>query len=118
MDLKTREAGGVTIVDAPAKITLGEGASVLREGLRELASTGHKNILINFGDVSVLDSTGLGVLVSSFATVGSAGGRLKLCNLGKRVKDVLVLTKLYTVFEVYDDEATACRSFGPLAAKV
>ena len=109
--LNVREAAGVRILDAAGRVTLGEGASLLREKLREMAAGGNKNILLNLSEVSFFDSTGIGVLVSSFATVKSSGGHLKLVNLSSRVKDVLLITKLYTVFEVFDDEAAALSSF-------
>jgi len=101
----------VTVLDASGRITLGEGASAFRDKLRELASNGHKKILLNLGDVSYIDSSGIGELVSGFTTVTNLGGQLKLVGLSKRVKDLLQITKLYTVFEVFDDEAEAVRSF-------
>lgn len=111
MKLSTRQVGDVTVVDAAGRITLGEGASDFRERLRELASTGDKKILLNLGDVSYIDSSGIGELVSGFTTVTNHGGQLKLLGLNKRIKDLLQITKLYTVFEVFEDEASAVRSF-------
>ena len=116
-NLDLREANGVTIVDVPGRVTLGESATALREGLRDLTVQGHKKIVLNLANTSFLDSTALGVLVSAFATASSAGGQIKLCNLGKRVNDLLLVTKLYTVFEVFHDEASALRSFDAQAAK-
>ena len=109
--LTSRQVGDVTVLDASGRITLGEGASAFRDKLRELASNGHKKILLNLGDVSYIDSSGIGELVSGFTTVTNLGGQLKLVGLSKRVKDLLQITKLYTVFEVFDDEAEAVRSF-------
>jgi anti-sigma B factor antagonist len=109
--LTTRQVGDVSVIDAVGRITLGEGSSIFRETLRELMAKGHKKILLNLGDVSYIDSSGIGELVSGFTTVTNQGGQLKLLNLNKRVKDLLQITKLYTVFEVFEDEATAVRSF-------
>ena len=109
--LTTRQVGDVTVIDAAGRITLGEGASTFRDSIRDLASKGNKKILLNLGDVSYIDSSGIGELVSGFTTVTNHGGVLKLLGLSKRVKDLLQITKLYTVFEVFDDEAAAVRSF-------
>jgi anti-sigma B factor antagonist len=83
----------------------------LRDGIRDLVSKGNKKILLNLGDVSYIDSSGIGELVSGFTSVANQGGQLKLLHLTKRVRDLLQITKLYTVFEVFDDEAAAVRSF-------
>lgn len=109
--LNNRQVGDVTVVDASGRITLGEGSSALRDALRDLVTKGQKKILLNLGDVSYIDSSGIGELVSGFTSVSNAGGQLKLLNLTKRVKDLLQITKLYTVFEVHDDESAAIRSF-------
>jgi anti-sigma B factor antagonist len=98
-------------VDVAGRITLGEGSSALRDTLRELVSKNQKKILLNLGEVSYIDSSGIGELVSGFTTVTNNGGQLKLLNLAKRVKDLLQITKLYTVFDVHEDEAEAVRSF-------
>jgi anti-sigma B factor antagonist len=98
-------------VDVAGRITLGEGSSALRDTLRGLVSGGQKKILLNLGEVSYIDSSGIGELVSGFTTVTNSGGQLKLLNLAKRVKDLLQITKLYTVFDVHEDEAEAVRSF-------
>ncbi|HTS66314.1 MAG TPA: STAS domain-containing protein [Candidatus Acidoferrales bacterium] len=111
VDLSLREVGGVSIVDAPSRMTLGHGAGTLRHSLRDLLVGGHKKILLNLGGVTALDSTGIGDLVASFATINNQGGQLKLLNVTKRVKDLLLLTKLYTVFEVFEDESAAVNSF-------
>jgi anti-sigma B factor antagonist len=106
-----RQVGDVTVVDAAGRITLGEGASVFRDLIRDLATKGNKKILVNLNEVSYIDSSGIGEMVSGFTTVTNHGGQLKLLGLTKRVKDLLQITKLYTVFEVFDDESTAVRSF-------
>ena len=109
--LTTRQVGDVTVIDVAGRITLGEGSSVLRDALRDLVTKNQKKILLNLGEVSYIDSSGIGELVSGFTTVTNGGGALKLLNLNKRVKDLLQITKLYTVFDVHEDEASAIRSF-------
>ena len=109
--VSTRQLDKVTIVDLSGRITLGEGSSILRETVKDLVAKGQKNILLNLGDVTYIDSSGIGELVSSFTSVSNQGGRLKLLNLQKKVHDLLQITKLYTVFEVHTDEAAAVRSF-------
>ena len=109
--LTTRQVGDVTIVDAVGRITLGEGASAFRDSIRDLAANGHKKLLLNLAEISYIDSSGIGELVSGFTTVANQGGTVKLLNLTKRVQDLLQITKLYTVFEVHDDEAKAVHSF-------
>jgi anti-sigma B factor antagonist len=98
-------------MDATGRITLGEGASTFRDTLREMTRKGEKKLLLNLEDVSYIDSSGIGELVSGFTSVTNQGGQLKLLKLTKRVKDLLQITKLYTVFEVFEDEAEAVRSF-------
>jgi len=109
--LNTRKVGDVTVIDVSGRITLGEGSSALRDVLRELITQGDKKILLNLSDVSYIDSSGIGELVSGFTSVSNAGGTLKLLGLTKRVKDLLQITKLYTVFDVHEEEAHAVRSF-------
>lgn len=109
--LTNRQVGDVTVVDAEGRITLGDGASTFRDMIRDLVARGNKKLLVNLGEVSYIDSSGIGELVSGFTTVQNAGGSMKLLNLNKRVKDLLQITKLYTVFEVHDDEASGVRSF-------
>jgi len=109
--LNIRQVGDVTVIDAAGRITLGDGASTLRDEIRDLAAKGDKKILMNLSEVSYIDSSGIGELVSGFTTVTNHGGQLKLLGLSKRVKDLLQITKLYTVFEVFDDEAAAVRSY-------
>ncbi len=109
--LTTRQVGDVSVVDVAGRITLGEGSSALRDTLRDMINKNQKKILLNLGEVNYIDSSGIGELVSGFTTVTNSGGQLKLLNLNKRVKDLLQITKLYTVFDVHDDEAGAIRSF-------
>ncbi|SPF39907.1 Anti-sigma factor antagonist [Candidatus Sulfopaludibacter sp. SbA4] len=109
--LNTRQVGDVSVVDVAGRITLGEGSSALRDTMRDMVGKNQKKILLNLGEVSYIDSSGIGELVSGFTTVTNSGGQLKLLNLNKRVKDLLQITKLYTVFDVHEDEAGAIRSF-------
>ena len=111
VNMSTRQVGDVTVVDVSGRITLGDGASTFRDTLRDQASKGNKKLLLNLAEVSYIDSSGIGEMVSGFTTVSNQGGQVKLLNLTKRVKDLLQITKLYTVFEVFDDESTAVRSF-------
>jgi anti-sigma B factor antagonist len=111
MKFTTREVGGVTIVDLSGKITLGEGGITLREEVRKLVGEGQKKIVLNLAEVNYIDSSGLGELVSAYTAVKNAGGELKLLNLTSKVRDLLVITKLVTVFDVKDDEASAVSSF-------
>jgi anti-sigma B factor antagonist len=107
----TRQVDGVTIVDLSGRITLGEGSTMLRDIVRDMIAKGNKKILLNLGDVTYIDSSGIGELVSAFTTVRNGGGELKLLNLTKKVHDLLQITKLYTVFDIKDDEANAIQSF-------
>jgi len=111
MKASTRQVDGVTIIDLSGRITLGEGSVVLRDTIRESVARGQKKILLNLGDVTYIDSSGIGELVSAFTSVRNQGGELKLLNLTKKVHDLLQITKLYTVFDIKDDEAAAVGSF-------
>jgi len=111
MKVSTRQVDSVTVMDLSGRITLGEGSVVLRDAVRELLSKGNKKILANLADVNYIDSSGIGELVSAFTTVKNQGGELKLLNLTKKVHDLLQITKLYTVFDVKDNEAAAIKSF-------
>lgn len=111
MKSNSRRVDGVTIMDLSGRITLGEGSVVLRDQIRDLLGKGEKKILLNLGDVTYIDSSGIGELVSAFTTVRNQGGELKLLNLTKKVHDLLQITKLYTVFDVKDDEASAVKAF-------
>src|SRR5215467_11642697 len=112
MKSSTRQVDGVTIVDLSGRITLGEGSVILRDTVRDLLSMGHKKILLNLGDVNYIDSSGIGELVSAVTTSKNQGGELKLLHLTKKVHDLLQITKLYTVFDIKDDEAAAVKAFG------
>jgi anti-sigma B factor antagonist len=109
--VSTRQVDGVNIVDCSGRITLGEGSVVLRDTVKDLLSKGQKKILLNLCDVNYIDSSGIGELVSAYTTAKNQGGELKLLNLTKKVHDLLQITKLYTVFDVKDDEAAAVKSF-------
>jgi anti-sigma B factor antagonist len=111
MKASNRQLDGVTVVDMSGRITLGEGSVVLRDTIRDLIGKGQKKILLNLGDVTYIDSSGIGELVSAFTAVRREGGELKLLNLTKKVHDLLQITKLYTVFDIKDDEAAAIQSF-------
>jgi len=111
MKVSTRQVDGVVVMDMSGRITLGEGSVVLRDAVRELLSKGNKKILANLAEVNYIDSSGIGELVSAFTTVKNQGGELKLLNLTKKVHDLLQITKLYTVFDVKDNEANAIKSF-------
>ena len=113
MHLAERAVGAVTIVDVSGKITLGDGSdTVMTDKLRSLVQQGQKNLLLNLAEVNYVDSAGLGAIVHAYATVKNQGGNLKLLNLTKRIKDLLSITKLLTVFDTYDNEAEAIKSFG------
>ena len=111
MKVNTRQVDGVTVIDLSGRITLGEGSVVLRDIVRDVIGKGEKKILLNLADVTYIDSSGIGELVSAFTTVRNQGGELKLLKLTKKVHDLLQITKLYTVFDVKDDEAEAIASF-------
>ena len=111
LTIASREVDGVTVVDLSGRITLGEGSVQLRDAIRELISKGQTKILLNLADVNYIDSSGLGELVSAYTTAKNQGGELKLLNLTKKVHDLLQITKLYTVFDVKEDEAVAVKSF-------
>jgi len=113
MTANTRLVGGVTIVDLGGRIVLGDGSAALRDLVRNLISEGNKKILLNLRNVDYIDSSGLGELVSAFTSMRSGGGELKLFNLNKRVQALLQITKVYTMFDITDDEATSVKSFSP-----
>jgi anti-sigma B factor antagonist len=116
MTTSIRQVGGVTVVDVSGRIELGEESAALRDLIGDLLSKGHKQILLNLGDVHYIDSSGLGTLVSSFTSVRKQGGELKLLNLTNKVSDLMQITKLYTVFDIANDEASALKSFGQTTA--
>ena len=111
LDLKERQAGDVTILDLSGDVRIGEGAISLRDSIRNLADQGKKNVLLNLAGVKYMDSTGVGELIANYTTIKRQGGQLKLLNLTDRIQNLLVITKLLTVFDSYDNEAEALKSF-------
>jgi anti-sigma B factor antagonist len=111
IDFSTRQSDDITIVDLKGRITLGEGSATVRDTVHDLLSKGQKRILLNLRDVNYIDSSGIGELVSAFTAAKKQGGELKLLNLTKKIHDLLQITKLYTVFDVKEDETLAVESF-------
>ena len=111
LNISERQAGDVTVLDLGGKITIGEGSVSLRGAIKRLVEEGKTKILLNLGKVSYVDSSGIGELVSSFTTINREGGQLKLLNLSQKIQDLMTITKLHTVFDVYDDESTGLNSF-------
>ena|SRR5205085_466527 len=111
LDLKERQAGDVTILDLSGEVRIGEGSVTLRDSIRNLADHGKKKVLLNLAGVKYIDSTGIGELIANYTTVTRQGGQLKLLNLTDRIQNLLVITKLLTVFDAYDNEAEALKSF-------
>ena len=111
MKIDTRTVGDVNILDCSGKITLGEGTMAVRNTVREVLKNGGKKIVLNLADVNYIDSSGIGELVSTFTTVTNQGGALKLLKLTKKIQELLAITKLLTVFQVYNDEQEAVKSF-------
>ncbi len=111
LNINERQAGDVTVLDMSGKITIGEGSVSLRSAIRRLLEEGKKRILLNLAGVSYVDSSGIGELVSSYTAINKEGGQLKLLNLTQKIQDLLTITKLLTVFDVYDNEAEALNSF-------
>ncbi len=111
MTASTRQIQDVTVVDLSGQIKLGEGSSVLRDTVKDLLAKGHKKILLNAAEITYIDSSGIGELISAFTSLRNQGGELKLLHLTKKFHDILQITKLYTVFDVRDDEAEAIAAF-------
>ena len=111
LNIRERQAGDMTILDLEGKITIGEGSVSLRTAIRRLIEEGKKKILLNLAGVGYVDSSGIGELVSSYTTINREGGQLKLLKLTQKIKDLLTITKLLTVFDVYTDESEALNSF-------
>jgi anti-sigma B factor antagonist len=109
--IASREVDGVTVLELSGRITLGEGSVQLRDAIRDLIGKGQRRILLDLGEVNYIDSSGLGELVSAYTSAKNQGATVKLLKLTKKVHDLLQLTKLYTVFDIYDDEASAIASF-------
>jgi anti-sigma B factor antagonist len=117
LKIDNREVAHISILDIDGRIVLGEEIQQLRDAVRELIKQGKKKIILNLANVDYIDSSGVGELVGSFTTVRNAGGELKLLNLTQKVEDVLHVTKLYTVFDIKDDEFHAVKSFDYFFAK-
>src|SRR5208337_4171620 len=111
MKATIRQVDSVVVIDVSGRITLGEGCVQLRQLIRDELAKGNKQMLVNLAEVTYIDSSGIGELVSAFTAVSNQGGQLKLLNLTKKVHDLLQITKLYTVFDIHDDEAKAIASF-------
>jgi anti-sigma B factor antagonist len=111
MKIEMRTSGDVRILDCSGKITLGEGTMIIRNAVRDILQSGVKKIVLNLADVSYIDSSGIGELVSTYTTVVNSGGQLKLLNLTKKLRELLAITKLLTVFDTYDNEKTILASF-------
>ena len=111
LNIKERQAGDVTIMDLDGEVRIGDSATALRSTIRNLVARGSTKLLLNLAGVRYIDSSGIGELIANYTTVGRSGGQLKLLNLTEKVQDLLVITKLLTVFDVYDDESEALSSF-------
>ena len=116
MKAVTRQVNDVTVVECIGPMKLGEGSAVLRETVKDLLAKGHKKILLDLGQVNYVDSSGVGELISAFTSARNQGAELKLVHLTKKIQDLLQITKLYTVFEVHDNEANALAAFGRAAS--
>ena len=115
MQIEERTVGGVTILDLKGKLTLGDGDTLLKDKIHSLLHQGRKHFLLNLGDVPYIDSAGIGEVVSTFSAVSRQGGCLKLLNLTKRIHDLLAMTKLLALFETFNAESDAVRSFSSAA---
>ena len=111
LDVKERQAGDVTILDLSGEVRIGEGAISLRDSIRSLADQGKTKVLLNLAGVKYMDSSGVGELIANYTTIKRQGGQLKLLNLTDRIQNLLVITKLLTVFDAYDNEAEALKSY-------
>ena len=111
MKIETRMVGDVRVLDCSGKITLGEGTMAVRNTVRDILKGDGKKIILNLADVTYIDSSGIGELVSTYTTVANSGGQLKLLNLTKKIQELLAITKLLTVFQVFDNEQSALASF-------
>lgn len=110
--LTVRQIGDVSVVDAAGRLTLGEGTDAVRDTLRDLVGKGNRKIVLNLAGITHMDSAGIGELVTGFTTAAASGGRLKLVGLSHKVRELLRITRLLAIFEVFEDEAAAVRSFG------
>jgi anti-sigma B factor antagonist len=116
MKAVTRQVNDVTVIECSGQIKLGEGSSVLRDTVKDLISKGHKKLLIDLGEVTYIDSSGIGELISAYTSARNQGGEMKLLHLTKKIEGLLQITKLYTVFDVKDDEAEAIAAFSRAAS--
>jgi anti-sigma B factor antagonist len=116
LQITTRQVQNVAVIDLDGRVTLGDASGRLRDAIKDLVTRGENNIVLNLAGVTYIDSSGLGEIVGAFATVHNSGGRLKLAGLQPRVHDLMQLTKLYSVFEIFPDEAAAIRTFQGRAA--
>jgi anti-sigma B factor antagonist len=116
LNIKTRQEGNVTILDLSGKITLGENTGILRDELRSLMAQGSKNIVLNMKDVGYVDSAGLGELVGAYTTAANQGGAVKLLHLQGKMRDLMQITKLHTIFPAFEDEQQAIQSFAAAAS--
>jgi anti-sigma B factor antagonist len=112
LDVKERQAGDVSILDLSGAVRIGEGSVALRNAIRGLVDENKSKILLNLAGVKYMDSSGIGELIANYTTISRSGGQLKLLNLTDKIQDLLVITKLLTVFDVYESEADALNSFG------
>lgn len=110
--LTVRQVGDVSVIDAAGRLTLGEGTNAVRDTVRDLVAGGNRKLVLNLAGITHMDSAGIGELVTGFTSAAASGGRLKLLSLTRKVRELLQITKLLSVFEVFDDEAAAVRSFG------
>jgi anti-sigma B factor antagonist len=115
LNLNVRDKSGASVIDVSGRLTLGDVPTILKDEIRRLLDEGQKSILLNLAGLTYMDSSGMGLLVGAYATVSRAGGHLKLSNLNSRIRDLLLLTKLYSVFEIYEDEPAALGSFAVAA---
>jgi anti-sigma B factor antagonist len=111
LDVRERQAGDVTILDLSGEVRIGDSSVALRDNIRKLADTGKTKVLLNLAGVKYIDSTGIGELIANYTTITRQGGQLKLLNLTDRIQNLLVITKLLTVFDSFEDEAEALKSF-------
>ncbi len=111
LEVKERQAGDVTVLDLNGAVRIGEGSIALRNAIRQLSEAGKNKILLNLARVNYMDSSGIGELIANYTTVSRSGGQLKLLNLTDKIQNLLVITKLLTVFDVYESEAEALNSF-------
>ncbi len=111
LNINQRQAGDITILDMDGEVRIGDSSTALRSAIRNLVAAGNQKLLLNLAGVKYIDSSGIGELIANYTTVGRGGGQLKLLNLTEKVQDLLVITKLLTVFDVYDNEADALSSF-------